>query len=241
MGIREKAKRYTQVLIAILYMIYFYILCTLSYRNGWLISLQTVSLSNIGIKLFDDFVTMLIFPLVLIVVYRNKLSELGINKSKLSIVLLLIYVLFFVLHSDYTVKGVYRAFFYLFIVALPEEFIYRGYIYSNLKKYNRTSAIIISGILFGIMHSILPSITSESNISTMIMDMFNQLGGGIVSGLIFISYLEMSGSIFVPIFIHALLDYSYNVLGLVVAVIVLGFLFISNRKNKKVLKLTNKL
>ncbi|WP_027626351.1 hypothetical protein [Clostridium lundense] len=129
MRIRKEFKRYVPVLIAIVYMVYFYILNTLLYKNGRLILLQNVSISNLGIKLFDDCAVMLIFPLFLIGMYRKKLNEIGVNKSKLSIVLLLIYVVFFVLHSDYTVKGIYQAFFYLFIVALPEELIYRGYIY----------------------------------------------------------------------------------------------------------------
>lgn len=236
MGIREKERQYIPILITIIYMVYFYIFCTWEYRNGWLISLQEVSLSNLSIKLFGDFGSMFIFPLILFVAYRKNLSELGVRKSKLCIVLLLIYVLFFILHRDYTVKGIYHAFFYLFIVALPEEFIYRGYLYSNLKKYNRTMAIIISGMLFGMIHSILPSIISEGSASTMLMDMTNQLGGGIVSSLIFISFLEISGSIWVPILIHALLDYSYKSWGIGVTVLVLGFLLISNRKGKKSVK-----
>lgn len=240
MGIREKYKHYIPVLIGIIYATYFYIINALIYRSGWLISLQNVSASNIGIKLFGDFATMLILPLLLIIFNRNKLNELGINKSKISVVLALIYVLFFVLHNDYTINGIYKAFFYLFIVALPEEIIFRGYAYNSLKKNNRISAIIISGIFFGIMHSILPSIISESSILTMIKDMFNQLGGGIVSGFIFILYLEKSNSIFVPILIHALLDYSYNALGILVAILVLVYLFIINRGNKTDSKITYK-
>lgn len=241
MGIRERAKHYIPTLIGILYMIYFYTFYTFIYQNDWLISLKDVSLSNIWKILLVNFGGILIFTFALIIVYRKKLNELGVNKSKLSIVLVVIYVLFFILHSDYTINGIYKAFFYLFMVALPEEIIYRGYIYNNLKKHNRISAIIISGILFGIMHSILPSIISEYSISIMIIDMFNQIGFGIVSSFIFILYLEKSGSIFVPILIHALLDYSYNPWGIVVAIIVLGYLFIVDMKNKETLNLTNKI
>ncbi len=233
MGIREKFKQSSPVLIIIIYMVYFYITCTLQYKNGWLIPLKNVSISNLGIILFSDFTNMLILPLILLILYRKNLSELGLKKSKLSIVLLLIYVLFFVLKRDYTVKGVYNAFFYLFIVALPEEIIYRGYLYSNLKKYNRTMAIIISGILFGMIHSILPSVVSESSVFAMIMDMPNQLFGGIMGSLMFIYCWELSGSIWVSVLIHALLDYSYQLWGIGIAVIVLGFLLISNQNSKK--------
>lgn len=205
-----------------------------------MISLKEVSLSNIGTALLIDCGSMLILPLALIIVYRRKLNELGLKKSKLAVVLIMSYALFFILHGDYTVNGIYTGFFYLFIIALSEEIIYRGYIYNNLKKYNRIGAIIVSGILFGIMHSILPSIILESSISIMLKDMFNQVGGGIVSGFIFVLYLEKSNSIFVPILIHALLDYSYSILGMLVAIIVLVFLIFTNKRNKEEFKVTNK-
>ena len=229
----EKIKHYIPILIGIIYMIYYYMLLTFAYQYGWIISLKDISLSNIETVLLVDFSSMLIFPLVLTIVYRKNINEFGFKKSKLSIVLVVIYVLFFILHKDYTINGIYSAFFYLFIVALPEEIIYRGYIYNFLKKYNRISAIIISGILFGIMHSILPSIISETSIYIMVKDMFNHIGGGVLSSFIFILYLEKSDSIFIPILIHALLDYSYSSLGILVAIIVLVYLLVVNKKNKE--------
>lgn len=232
MRIRERVKHYMPILVGIIYMIYFYTFLTFAHQNGWLISLKDVSFSNLGIALLIDCGSMLIFPLFIIMICKKKLNEWGFKKSKLAIVLVLIYVLFFILHKDYTINGIYKAFFYLFIVALPEEIIYRGYIYNSLKKSNRINAIIISGILFGIMHSILPSVISEFSISIMVKDMFNQVGGGILSSLIFILYLEKGDSIFIPILIHALLDYSYGVLGMLIAIIVLVYLLIINRKNK---------
>lgn len=85
------------------------------------------------------------------------------------------------------------------------------------------------------MHLILPSVLAESSVLVMIKDMFNQLGGGILSGYIFILYLEKSNSVFVPILIHALLDYSYGILGIVVAIIVLAYLLITSKIKKEVI------
>ena len=233
MSIIEKIKHYIPILIGIIYMIYFYIFLTFAYQNGWIILLKDISLSNIGTVFLVDCGSMLIFPLVLIMIYRKNVNEFAFKKSKLAIILVVIYILFFILHKDYTINGIYRAFFYLFIVAFPEEIIYRGYLYNFLKKYNRISAIIISGILFGIMHSILPSIISETSISIMVKDMFNHAGGGVLSSFIFILYLEKSDSIFIPILIHALLDYSYSALGILVAIIVLVYLLVVNKRNKE--------
>lgn len=74
MGIREKFKQYTPILIRIMYMVYFYITCTLQYRYDWLIPLKNISLSNLGIMLFSDFTNILIFPLILLIVYSKNLS-----------------------------------------------------------------------------------------------------------------------------------------------------------------------
>ncbi|MFR4162827.1 MAG: hypothetical protein ACLT0R_09465 [Paraclostridium sordellii] len=84
------------------------------------------------------------------------------------------------------------------------------------------------------MDSILPSVLAEFSVLVMIKDMFNQLGGGILSGYIFILYLEKNNSVFVPILIHTLLDYSYGILGLVVAIIVLAYLLITSKRKKEV-------
>lgn len=240
MRIKKKDKQYTPILIGIMYVIYFYTFCKFTYQKGWLMSLKAVSISNIVEKLINDFGTMLIFPLAIIIVYRKKLNELSVKRSKIAIVLSLIYILFFVLHGNYTVNGIYKAFFYLFVIAIPEEIIYRGYIYNNFKKHNRMFAIIVSGILFGIMHAILPSIIAEDSLLIMIKEMFNQIGGGIFGGFIFIVYLEKSDSIFVPILIHALLDYSYGVLGILVAIIVLVYLLIMSKKNEEKHNVTKK-
>lgn len=44
MGIRENVKRYKPALIGIIYMIYFYIFVTITYKNNWLISLKDITL-----------------------------------------------------------------------------------------------------------------------------------------------------------------------------------------------------
>ena len=138
------------------------------------------------------------------------------------------------LHSDYTAGGFYRDIFYLIMVGFPEEIIMRGYIYLRIKPINRTMAVIISGIIFGAAHAIMPGILSGKGISWIGLDMLNYIGGGIVGGILFISCMELSGNILVAILIHSLLDYSYGPLGFIVLLLTLGYLILKNRKSVKV-------
>ena len=143
------------------------------------------------------------------------------------------YILFFLLKGDYSnIEGWYRFLFYLCLTAFGEEMWNRGFVYLQIKKYNKIIAVIISGVFFGIVHSVLPAILQNYTISELLSSMSGQIGGGIVSGLFLIFYLEYSGTIFVPILIHALLDYSYGMCGIYVAVVVAIYLIV----NKMIIK-----
>lgn len=137
-----------------------------------------------------------------------------------------IYISFIYLHHNFSLSGFYQAFFYLCIVATGEELIFRGYLYLGIKAVNPIVAIIVSGILFGIPHAILPGISAKQDILQIIAGMVNHAGGGIVGGLIFILLLELGGSIAVPILIHALLDYSYGRWGLLICIFTFIYLLI---------------
>lgn len=108
------------------------------------------------------------------------------KKSKISLILLCIYIVFFFMHGDFSISGCYKAFFYIFIVAAPEEIIYRGYLFSKLRSFNRLTAILVSGSLWGIMHAILPGILAGNDLSIILESMLSEIGGGIIGGLFFI-------------------------------------------------------
>jgi membrane protease YdiL (CAAX protease family) len=130
------------------------------------------------------------------------------------------------------VGGIYRAVFYLLIVGFPEELVMRGYIYLRLKPINRVLAIIVSGVLFGVGHAILPGIVAGQSLLSIGISMLSEIGGGIFSGLLFISYMELSNNILVAILIHAILDYSYGYYGVLVSVITMGYLLYKHRFHK---------
>lgn len=227
-------KNYSQhiwpITVVILYSIYFYTIEKILFINGWEISLRDITNNNIGIKLITDFVVMLIFPVMLCIIYRKRLNELGVVKSKISLILLFIYFIFFFMHGDFSTSGCYKAFFYIFIIAAPEEIIYRGYLFSRLKSFNRLIAILVSGSLWGIMHAILPGILAGNDLLTILLSMLNEIGGGIIGGLFFICLFEYSGSLLVAIMVHALLDYSYESWGIIVGLVVFTYLVLASKK-----------
>lgn len=227
-------KNYKQLLTAIMaiviYSIYFYALTKIFFINGWMVLPKDITSANIGLKFFTDFAIMMVFPIVLCTIYRKNLSELGIVKSKLSLILFGIYLIFFIMHGDFSLSGCYKAFFYICIVAAPEEIIYRGYLFSKLKPFNRLFAILISGSLWGIMHSILPGILAGTDLSIILTSMISEIGGGIFGGFILICLFEYSGSLLVPIMIHALLDYSYQSWGIIIGFSVFCYLIIPSKE-----------
>ena len=134
------------------------------------------------------------------------------------------------MHGDFSISGCYKAFFYIFIVAAPEEIIYRGYLFSKLKSFNRLIAILVSGSLWGIIHAILPGILAGNVSSIILVSMLSEIGAGIIVGLFFICLFEYSGSLLVAIMIHALLDYSYESWGIIVGIVVFAYLILASRK-----------
>ena len=231
----QKIILFRTITIGILYMIFFYITFKYIWDKGF-VSLEEINNTNIFQRFCQDFMLSLILPIILLIKYRKNIGELGFTNKNigLSILLFAIYLLFLLLHSDYTAGGFYRFIFYLIMVGFPEEIIMRGYIYLRIKPINRTMAVIISGIIFGAVHAIMPGILSGNSISWIGLDMLNYIGGGIVGGLLFIFCMELSGNILVAILIHSLLDYSYGPLGFIILLLTLGYLILKNRKSVKI-------
>lgn len=143
-------------------------------------------------------------------------------------------VLIFIIYHDFSLGGFYRFFFYLIPVAFGEEFIFRGYLYNELKDNNRLFAIILSGALFGITHAILPGILANKSILEIAVAMLSELMGGIVFGYYFIYLQEKSNSLLVPIFIHAILDYGAGFLSMIPAIGTFIYLFSKSKSTSKI-------
>ena len=232
---KKHSKMSVPLIVGLIYTAYYYFGVKFLAEQDLLIGLQQVTWDNIGMKFMIDFSLMLLFPVILMLVYGKKLSGLIIrpDHSKLQYVLAGILVVLFLFHGNYSISGYYAFFFYLVIVSFGEELIFRGYVYSMLKSYNRWFAIIASGLLWGLPHAILPGLIAGSDLGRIGMDMLSQVGFGIVTGFYFIYLLEKSKSLSVPILVHTILNYSVGPIGTLTAVGAGFYLFQKDRLDRK--------
>lgn len=220
------------LLFCIIYLIYFYLATKFSVENNILMKIKDITINNIGIKFMGDFTTMLLIPCILIIIYRKKLIEfkLSFRHRYLQYALITILVVSFILYSDFTIKGIYQLFFSLVIVGFGEEFIFRGYIYNQLTKHNRLLAIIVSGFFFGILHAILPGLVAGNSLEQIVFSMRNEIGGGILMGYYFIYILDKSKSLYIPIFVHAIMNYSITGFSIIAMIGTPIYLYIIEKK-----------
>lgn len=185
------------------------------YADGSIVANGGVSSTTIGERLAQDAVIRVGFPLVLIgvvLIRKRSVASLGFTKQspKTALVLAGVYLALFALFGEKTVTGVYLWAYYLIGVALPEELVFRGYLFNRLyaalngSKRAAIIAGVVSGALWGAMHAIVPAIVGDANI---VAGVLSNLGGGIVAGAVFAFALYKSKSLFVPMFIHAIMDY----------------------------------
>lgn len=197
------------ITIGILSVVYFYIAIQLSCKLGY-VALSELDGSNVLLRLAGDCIFSLVPMVVILLVFRKSLNKLAINRNQavLCMVLFGVYLLCFVLHGEFTAAGWYKLFFYIIFVAGFEELWARGLLYLQLKPCGKAAAILVSGILFGIVHAVVPSVLNGDGFGEMFLSMFSYLGFGLIGGVLFIFLLEMSGTIFVPVLIHAVMDFA---------------------------------
>lgn len=223
---KEKKQFILAVAVAVVALVWFYIASIFFFNKNMLISIHSVTWDNIFIKLAQDYSVMLFIPTILLIINRKNLKDFDLcMESRKEIYLLFsILIIFFILHNDYSIRGIYRFFFYLIVISFGEEFLFRGFVYNKLKFKSKAVAIILSGMLWGAGHAILPSILESRDILYILFAMRNYIVGGILSGWYFIYLQEKSKTLLVPILIHALMDYSFSFFGPLVALIIFIYL-----------------
>ena len=200
------------MLFTLLYIVYLSVVTYLLNSQGLFISLVDVSITNIGRRLIGDCASIIFLSiLIFIAICNNMQIQTGLtwgSSRGLVIFLAAAYFCLFFAVGDYSVKGIYVFLFYLIPVAFLEEFLFRGYLFSALEiKYDFWIAAIISGIFWGISHVTVRAVVYKYSFEGCIMACWNELGGGIVMGILFIFLFRKSKSIFIPTLIHAILDY----------------------------------
>ena len=181
------------MLFTLLYIVYLSVVTYLLNSQGLFISLVDVSITNIGRRLIGDCASIIFLSiLIFIAICNNMQIQTGLtwgSSRGLVIFLAAAYFCLFFAVGDYSVKGIYVFLFYLIPVAFLDEFLFRGYLFS------------------GISHVPVRAVVYKYSFERCIMACWNELGGGIVMGILFIFLFRKSKSIFIPTLIHAILDY----------------------------------
>lgn len=196
-----------------IYMMYFFFLEKYFYNNDLLVSVNSVTTSNIVIQLLGDFLANLLIVIIIILILLRKKQPLNItgttrNGKIAACILFAIYMGIFFIKGDFTLSGIYKPFFFLITVGFAEEFIFRGYLFTELDRELPTYlAMIISGVMWGAMHATLPIIINNySNIQSF-SAIISTFGGYTAVGAIFALLYKRSNSLIIPILVHALIDY----------------------------------
>jgi membrane protease YdiL (CAAX protease family) len=82
----------------------------------------------------------------------------------------------------------------VFVIATQEEVLYRGYIFLNLNQFGSIVFLVVSTLIFVLIHFL----TNRVNL--------HQILSWLLSGLVLAVAYLISGSIWVPIFIHFAID-----------------------------------
>lgn len=110
--------------------------------------------------------------------------------------------------NDDKVLIFYNLFYYLIFIAFAEEFILRGVCTYMLKDFSVKVRYLVPNTLFGLMH-----IFAYADYETLTLDyVINFLGSSVlglmVIGCFFQFLKEKTGTLWTPILIHAIMDYS---------------------------------
>jgi membrane protease YdiL (CAAX protease family) len=219
MVMEDRRKRAFIVLQGLAYFIVDYtstlLLASFLFKNDLMIFLASISETNILSRICGDLAVRGI-PLIclILLMFKNKISwsDIGLKISRkkigigLQIGLAAVYLGIFLFKGDYTCRGLYAALYYLFVVAMTEELIFRGFLFHwFMRSFSKNTSMVLSGLLFGLMHSIMPIVLL--GVHPLVALLSNALGGIFAGAIYSVIYLR-TGTLLVPILIHAILDYS---------------------------------
>lgn len=80
------------------------------------------------------------------------------------------YCVFFVVHQQFNMPGFYLFIQDLIIIGFSEEYLYRGVMYSIMKKENTALAIVLSSLFRGITHAVYPTVVVGGDLSVFLTD-----------------------------------------------------------------------
>ncbi len=100
--------------------------------------------------------------------------------------------------------------YYLFLIALWEEFIFRGLLPLLVEKGGVPTWVIwlLPGVLFACMHTLMPIVKTGFAAESFVFRLLSVLGGYTVGHCGFYALRKWSGTLWLPVLVHGLLDFS---------------------------------
>lgn len=186
-------------------------------RNWMAVSLEQITWGKFGLYFLVNALALLLPPVVFLLITRTRPNEAGVTAHNRGLVLALVLAFggLVVLDGNWSAGGVYYWLHILINIALGEELMYRGFVYSRLKRVSPWLALLVSGFFWGAGHAIYAGVVAGRSVPQILLTMVVggaevpvNAFGGILAGIGFAALYEWSGTLFVPILLHAILDFS---------------------------------
>ncbi len=187
-------------------------------QKGIHISIESSSRNIPGLlaqNLLEFVMTFIILVISIVMLKKEFINEMymkveGKKQWMLVIFLIAVYmgrIIYYLVTSDNKIMGIYRIFYYLIFVAFVEEFICRGVCAYLVKDEKTVVRYLVPNLAFSSMHIFNYSGWNSLSVSYIMHFLTASLIGLLVGGIIFQLMKEKSGTIWVPILVHAICDY----------------------------------
>lgn len=187
-------------------------------QNGTVILVRNASDNIPGIfrqSMAVSMAAILVILIFFIILRKNFVSEMYLKISEkkqkitvliLTVILLAVTVFCLIIKAD-KITVLYNLLYYTVFIALEEELLVRGVCVYLLKDENNYIRYLVPNTLFAAMH--LFSYASWGKITPVYVFSFitSQMLGLVLTGCIFQYLKEKSGTIWIPVLVHAILDY----------------------------------
>ena len=140
--------------------------------------------------------------------------QLTVPKGKTrKIAVLLLFLLLIVTAAALIVKPdkitvLYNLFYYTVFIAFCEEFVVRGVCVGLLRDEPAAVRYLVPNILFAAMHVFAYADFGAITASYLVRFVCSQMAGLVAMGCLFQYLKEKSGSLWIPVLVHAVLDYT---------------------------------
>lgn len=201
------------IILVELYIFFDFCINKLLYDKNLLISIKDINSSNFLIWLFYNILLSSLILIAIGIALLRKVNvieylKLTMDKHKIVYALFVLYVVMFFIIHDFSIAGCCRWIYYLVFIAIEEEIVFRGYLFTALEKeMPMIVAIIISGIIWGSAHAYMPILLhTPLEMEPMRLILIEGISG-IGAGAMFILLYKKSNTLLVPILVHAILDF----------------------------------